>query len=143
MYPPINNLEPKIASLMLSLATIKVEIAPCLRKSKVEIASCLRKTERASHAVTDPYPKGNKEKDKTRCYSAPPQVVAFFGYLLSLVPSRAEALEWATVTNKRLVFYKRVLPPGTMLFSIPKDKMTLGLSDPANGMIQGEKIHII
>jgi hypothetical protein len=77
-------------------------------------------------------------------YSAPPaQVVAFLGYLLSLVPSKAEASEWATLTNEKLAFYKRGFPPGTMSSTIPKDDMTKGPSDPDYTILQGVTVHII
>jgi hypothetical protein len=59
-------------------------------KIKVEIERCLGVSKRRKKAtnVRNPYPKANDEKLQTRSYLAPAQIVAFLGYLLSLVPSK-------------------------------------------------------
>jgi hypothetical protein len=117
-----------------SVATIKVEIERCL--------GAMEKEKKASN-VRKPYCKANDEKDQTRSYSAPTQVVAFSRYLLSLVvPSKTEAPEWATSTNEKLTFYKRLFPPGTTSFAIPKSDRTRP-SDPDYAIIGGVRVHLI
>jgi hypothetical protein len=119
----------------LSVDTIKVKI-------KRRLCTMEKEKKQASN-VRNPYRKANDEKYQTWSYSAPAQVVAFLGYLLSLVPSKAEASEWATLTNEKLAFYKRVFSPGTMSFTIPKDDMTKGPSDPDYAILQGVTVHIM
>jgi hypothetical protein len=81
----------------LSVDTIKVEIKRRLLATE---------TSKKSHTIRNPYRKASDAKDQARSYSAPAQVVAFLSYLLSLVPSKAEASERATLTNEKLAFYK-------------------------------------
>jgi hypothetical protein len=78
-----------------------------------------------SAKVRNPYrKKGDNKDDQSRWYSAPAQIVALVGYLLSLVPSKTEASERATATSDKLAFYKRLFPPGTMSFAVPKGDRT-------------------
>ena len=105
----------------LSVAAIKVETGRRLCGVKKASAS----------TVANPHRKANNETDESRrCSGAPAQVVAFFGCLLSLVPSRKEPAERASVTNEKLAFCKRVFPPGTMTFTTPNNDTRLGPSDP-------------
>jgi hypothetical protein len=136
--PPIKVL-PGITTIpedALSAATIKVKIVRHLCKTSTKANNKKDETSRTSV-------KANNEKDKTyKVLFCAPTGRCFFDYLLSLVPLSAEASDRATVTNAKLAFYKRVFPPGTMLFTIPNNDPTLGPSNPDYAMIQGVKIHI-
>jgi hypothetical protein len=119
-------------------ATAIPEDALSVETISVELERRLGALAKASK-VRNPYCKANNE---TRSYSAPAQVVAFFGYLLSLLPSKTEASERATLTNEKLSFYKRFFPPGTMSFDLPKGDRTRP-SDPDYAVIEGVRVHLI
>ena len=100
--PVSKNAPTPVPDDALSVATIKVETGRRLREMKKASAS----------TVANPHQKVNNETDETTrsCSGAPAQVVAFFGCRLSLVPSRKEPTDRASVTNEKLAFCKRVFP---------------------------------
>jgi hypothetical protein len=103
----------------------------------------MEKEKKASN-VRNPYHKPNDEKEQTtRSYSVPAQVVAFLGYFLSLVPSKTEGSKWATSTNEKLAFYKRLFPPGTMSFTIPKANRTRPADPDYAILLEGVRVHLI
>ena len=96
-----------------------------------------------SAEVRNPYlKKGDDKDDQSRWYSAPAQIVALVGYLLSLVPSKTEASERATATSEKLALYKRLFPPGTMSFAVPKGDRTKPL-DQNYAIIEGVTVHLL
>jgi hypothetical protein len=119
---------------LVSVDTIKVEIERRL--------GTIQKGGKTAN-IRNPYRKKADEKeDPSRSYSAPAQVVALVGYLLSLLPSKTEASERATSTSEKLAVYKRLFPPGTMSFVVPKGNRTQP-SDRNYAIIEGVTVHLV